>query len=747
MTSWFSYKNHFWVACLALLLSGGCTDETPCYRGTGGATGKVVTVSLQVSLPPAQQQATKEAADSITALPKSDLRAPFRISLEQAPPVPATKAADAPTPLYNLWLFQFNQDGSINGTPHKLTDGATPVDDRVTLKVPLMVATDQTLYLLVMGPKLSYDFSTVSTLTELKDMSFDYLTDEGGLTKSLITGDDEIPFAGSVSGVTVSDIDGGQLGLVEYNKPDGFAGGIQIQRLMARITLRYKFDVGSYTLQGMKLLNANRKIRLNNPDLNAATDSYATLEYISSPAADATDGYATCTWYVAQNRWGTVGDIRTESERYYKVVNAKPVGKAPELGTQIEAWAYSTTNPDVYAIYQMYVGSNNTDNFDVEANHYYNLRTTINTDINSAKNDQRIRTYDAQQRTEFYASALITGTPDNYNKGGAEYDLDAHFDSRQVVVQTQGQMVNVGIYTDPGCTTPVADGPDNWLQLSFSPNYTEAYNNRTEPLTTSLSATAILPTRLIFYLYNNEYIHDTDGNLPDTGTDNKGGKRSLYLGITTSSTGDGGTARISNVYRIDQRPAIYCGRFGGPKAADGRSYTKGLVYDQINECNTNYTSVKKNTNLGAGYYGLDITTYGADDMNYGKEVTRKLAENPNDLIDAVRFPNPPLKEAGRVLLYQYTYYDTFAARYCYDRNRDENGNGKIDDEEFKWYLPAANQILGVGIALDIVVAQWSTTAYSKTGLNMVMSGNGGMGNEARGSTLNTRCVRDIEISH
>lgn len=135
-------------------------------------------------------------------------------------------------------------------------------------------------------------------------------------------------------------------------------------------------------------------------------------------------------------------------------------------------------------------------------------------------------------------------------------------------------------------------------------------------------------------------------------------------------------------------------------------------------------------------------------MDYGKEVTRKLAENPSDLsTDAGRFPNPPLKEAGRILLYQYTYYDTFAARYCYDRNRDENGNGKIDDEEFKWYLPAANQILGVGIAEDIVVAQWSTTAYSKTGLNMVMNGYGGMGNEPRGSTLNTRCVRDIEISH
>ena len=37
-------------------------------------------------------------------------------------------------------------------------------------------------------------------------------------------------------------------------------------------------------------------------------------------------------------------------------------------------------------------------------------------------------------------------------------------------------------------------------------------------------------------------------------------------------------------------------------------------------------------------------------------------------------------------------YKANAIRLCMNRNRDENGNGKIDVEEMKWYLPASEQI-------------------------------------------------------
>ena len=59
---------------------------------------------------------------------------------------------------------------------------------------------------------------------ELKKWSFDYLINVEGHTQSLITADDEVPLAGEVSGITVMDIDGGDHGLVEYNKPGRLCG-------------------------------------------------------------------------------------------------------------------------------------------------------------------------------------------------------------------------------------------------------------------------------------------------------------------------------------------------------------------------------------------------------------------------------------------------------------------------------------------------------------------------------------------
>lgn len=93
-------------------------------------------------------------------------------------------------------------------------------------------------------------------------------------------------------------------------------------------------------------------------------------------------------------------------------------------------------------------------------------------------------------------------------------------------------------------------------------------------------------------------------------------------------------------------------------------------------------------------------SYGTDNMDNGKTATRHLAENTynQNWVDAA-VPIPQKDASGHVLLYQYQYpASTFSARACYDRNRDENGDGIIDGEEFKWYLPASNQLLGLCVA-------------------------------------------------
>lgn len=757
------YKKYFRAVCFALfsLAFTGCTKDDLNEFGPGNATGKVVMVSLNVSLPPIEEPTPTGRYATVKPFfnngNNSDSSFTVVLEPEQKQRAATTRVSDGTTKLHNLWLFQFNENGSINGNPHKLSDTATAINDMVTIDVPLVVAEKQTLFLLVLGPKFDYDMSGVKTLHDLKNWGFEYLTNVEGHTESLITAEDEVPFAGEVSGVTVVNIDGGDRGLVEYNKPTGFVGGIEIRKLMARITFRYKLEVENYKLQGLKLLNVNSTVRLTNPETNTDTDTYVALEMDKFGEPDP-NGFYTVTWYVAQNCQGTVAGIVSENQRYHKVVNKIESGTAPVLGMQIEAWAYSTSATGEYAIYQMYIGNNNTNNFDVEPNHFYNLRTTINADINSAKNDERIRTYSVSHYVEFHASKNVAvsggGKFDMFgrNKAGDVYDLDAAYDVRPIVVQTQGRMVEVGVYTDEGCTQQ-SSPTDSWLRLSSSSNYTDAYNNRKEPLGTYLKASTVLPLQLKFYLYNDEYISDEEGNFPDPGADANGGKRSLYIKVTTTTNGDAGEAlQTSHIFRLDQRAAIYLGRLGGEKDGNG-NYTNGLVYTRMSTRSTSWLlqDVKPGA-VRTGYYGIKTAelSYGTKDMNNGRTATRYLAENTYNQNWKDDYVSIPQKDAfGRVLLYQYQYpASTFSARACYDRNRDQNGNGIIDEEEFKWYLPASNQLLGFcagslpglvgGDAITEYVALPYSYCYFKT------NSAGGMTNENRTSGSD-RCVRNVPL--
>ena len=354
---------------------------------------------------------------------------------------------------------------------------------------------------------------------------------------------------------------------------------------------------------------------------------------------------------------------------------------------------------------------------------------------------------------EFHGSKFFGDQNEKDHTSNENYDLDAAYDVRPIVVQTQGQKVEVGIYADEDCTQLLLPQA-SWLHLSSSSNYTEAYNNIKEPLDTYITASTILPTQMKFYLYNKEYIFDEEGKLPDPGEDCAGGKRSLYIKATTTTNGDEGTNPVSYIFRLDQRAAIYGGRFGGERDNDGK-YKMGLVYDRMSPraSSSPYLAGITVGLVRTGYYGIKTADlgYGTDNMDNGKIATRHLAENTfgQSWTDSqVPIPIPQKNASGQVLLYQYQYPDTiFSARACYDKNRDENGNGVIDDEELKWYLPASNQLLGLCAGSLIEVYATSTTEFvlPKYGyLYFKVSKGRGLANADR-TTGYSRCVRDIPL--
>lgn len=170
---------------------------------------------------------------------------------------------------------------------------------------------------------------------------------------------------------------------------------------------------------------------------------------------------------------------------------------------------------------------------------------------------------------------------------------------------------------------------------------------------------------------------------------------------------------------------------GGVVGADG--YTQKLAMESVEEYRKRIyddTSIGKPV-TGVAWGFIDITA-GVASLSLGKSMTIALAKLPGGGV-------PP-----------YTIYNTYAARSCYDKNRDIDGNGQIDDDEVFWYLPAQNQLMGTFITHTGITEFGNGYDYifwSATGSGGIFSTftrhDGATGSFSRSSLLYIRCVRDI----
>lgn len=105
-----------------------------------------------------------------------------------------------------------------------------------------------------------------------------------------------------------------------------------------------------------------------------------------------------------------------------------------------------------------------------------------------------------------------------------------------------------------------------------------------------------------------------------------------------------------------------------------------------------------NTKVAMVDNGKTIAQDGVGD--WARYVSETVYEASNDF-NGIR-ANVTMKSSGYVMTVDdrmgkngqdnKAAYLAGALRMCMSRNRDENGNGKIDEEELKWYLPSSNQM-------------------------------------------------------
>lgn len=767
---------------MAIMTLTSCVREELLSSSRNGEEGESVKVELSFKIPPASSPQELQSRSMSTDNA-------FSVEFFKEASLTKTRSGEV-AELYNLWLFQFHSDGSIHGSPQQVSDQVTMVNEMALLNVTLRVGTDQTLYIVALGKKVTVasNLMEVRTIKELENLQLDYVDNRNGLYYSRITNESEIPYAGAAKGISVNKTGNSDNGEIVYGTPDGFSGGIEVKRLVSRITLKHKFDVTENTLEGMRLLKVPTKLCINPASADKDVIDNIPMADLESDNAfgDAdkdTDGFFTSQWYVAQNKQGTISDIVSERDRYRKVTDGS--GKAPEAGTNIEAWSYSKSDRKLYTVHQIYVGNNNTNNFDVEINSYHDLRTIINSvDLN----DGRIRSYTAVQKVYLSSSSYPTssGSGTGTITGKTNVYFDAHYGWRPVIIYAQGRKVTVGIYKDAQCTqlANMNSATENWLQLSAYPNYTEVVRNGgANVLTNQIETNIFVPTRFKLYLYADEYITDENGVITDPEFDrnkvynaatnylptNFVSERTLYVKVTTEDiTAEGTSQKREGKYTIKQKQGHYVGLFGGE--IENGQYTEGLIIDAFNENNFQIDDeIATAFYMYSGYYNV-MTNYvwkeGEDpETNYrsfmnGKQATFNLATNPKNYVvnNGQESIIPPMRKInGNIDLYQYNYYNSFQARFCHDLNRDKNGNGVIDylpddpeKNEFEWYLPSTYQAFGILTSAGTIIYDAPNALALERNATLatgwMMEGGGWYSsNTGKNSWKWVRCVRDIPV--
>lgn len=770
------------IIVMAIMTLTSCVREELLSSSRNGEEGESVKVELSFKIPPASSPQELQSRSMSTDNA-------FSVEFFKEASLTKTRSGEV-AELYNLWLFQFHSDGSIHGSPQQVSDQVTMVNEMALLNVTLRVGTDQTLYIVALGKKVTVasNLMEVRTIKKLENLQLDYVDNRNGLYYSRITNESEIPYAGAAKGISVNKTGNSDNGEIVYGTPDGFSGGIEVKRLVSRITLKHKFDVTENTLEGMRLLKVPTKLCINPASADKDVIGNIPMADLESDNAfgDAdkdTDGFFTSQWYVAQNKQGTISDIVSERDRYRKVTDGS--GKAPEAGTNIEAWSYSKSDRKLYTVHQIYVGNNNTNNFDVEINSYYDLRTIINSvDLN----DGRIRSYTAVQKVYLSSSSYPTssGSGTGTITGKTNVYFDAHYGWRPVIIYAQGRKVTVGIYKDAQCTqlANMNSATENWLQLSAYPNYTEVVRNGgANVLTNQIETNIFVPTRFKLYLYADEYITDENGVITDPEFDrnkvynaatnylptNFVSERTLYVKVTTEDiTAEGTSQKREGKYTIKQKQGHYVGLFGGE--IENGQYTEGLIIDAFNENNFQIDDeIATAFYMYSGYYNV-MTNYvwkeGEDpETNYrsfmnGKQATFNLATNPKNYVvnNGQESIIPPMRKInGNIDLYQYNYYNSFQARFCHDLNRDKNGNGVIDylpddpeKNEFEWYLPSTYQAFGILTSAGTIIYDAPNALALERNATLatgwMMEGGGWYSsNTGKNSWKWVRCVRDIPV--
>lgn len=445
-------------------------------------------------------------------------------------------------------------------------------------------------------------------------------------------------------------------------------------------------------------------------------------------------------FYVFENRKGKISSVTSQKKR---------ASLAPKRATSILIKGRYADPSGVKDItYLVHLGKDSLTDYNVDRNYKYTYTLTVksaneySTHVEVSKQDSRVNV------NPLFAIDINEPT------------LDAHYDWRPIRLRSSVGFARVEV-VDASTELPTNALDKQWLRLSLSASWpTIAQIALTPTLALSQSQTVSLTQAgSMLYAYADEMFN---GIQPITSP------RKLKLKVTYTPSSD--IQNLDNadssyvfIKEITQKPILLFGNLGlkQPDVAgvyDGSTSAFGMESREEAFMKLGFT--------GLSAVGLKILPWGF----LGMQKQPALPGSPDYYRRNGMLNTLDLVWKAPLLMYDQSLaefgsmpisgpfdpiYNTYAARYCFEKNRDVNQDGLIAGDEIKWFLPSRGEqvIAWIGKralaktdADSLNVSTWSSTENGiANALNLNYSDGGTGGTFIKNdSKQHIRCVRRMD---
>lgn len=601
----------------------------------------------------------------------------FGLSLPEIDEVVVTRAeaSDIEKVIYTLRMLAFDNDGNCfyNEEIYDGYDSKTPYGNSHALGIPVKTGQQYencTVWVIAnvgiwTGAEGSYDFSKVSTLSEL-EATYGYR-----LLQNTSAGQrDCIPMTGKAEGVNMTQA-----------RSIGDPVNILMERVLARVSFKVdvkdglEFYFNSWTVESIPRYTyvlPNDEDLISSPDENfspyypsneeeSSLVTYGVKEWLSSTTAS--DAYG---FYMYENRrggrllspepdnlQGDAADYADEIRGLQDATGDNPKFKtlyAPENASFLilTGLIRETATQNVTSFtYKIALGANNTNDYNIERNHSYVYNIHIN---GTTYDDISVDVFDSRVH-KAYSLQISAPYSDK---------MDAHYDKRYLdIVASPGDLELQFYPTQEDAengTNPIDD--NGWIVLSEM----DTYNIDIDPEeSTKKTATLTDIAHKEYYIYTQENLSSS--------------ARSVVLRIKHTP--------LSGSSAIVQEP-VY--RYYTYTQA-GVIEVNGIYVESYEEYAMNldpYETAMPTTGLQWGWSlvksGNSVTQAwdftGSTDADNGLNNTKAIINTQGEAFSGVDINS---------------LYNNYAARYCYNKNKRE-ADGSVKEENIKWYLPSINEL-------------------------------------------------------